>query len=140
MKDKLKHLLVAIEALRLHLHSLHLNSTCYSFHLLMQRLYEPLVGEFDTLGEHFVRLGGEVDSCWIADQALPILKRWESGEPCERALKAEKDFVALLTRAIKASESEIGVDNTLRGLVDSHGTAIFLLQQEEKGEQAEHKE
>lgn len=140
MKDKLKHILVAIEALRLLHHSLHLSATCYSLHLLFQRLYEPLVGEFDKLAEHFVRLGGEVDPCWIADQTSPLLRRWEEGEPCDRALRAENDLAALLSRVIKSSGSELAVDNSLRGMIDAHATHIYLLQQQEKGEHEEHEE
>ena len=129
MNDKLKELLVALEALRLLEHSLHLNATEYELHLLFQRLYEPLVDEFDKVAEHFVSLGGVVDPRWIAERSVPVLKRWEKCECCECALKAEEDLQILILATVKKSGDNLAVDNTLRGIADNHGTAIYLLRQ-----------
>jgi DNA-binding ferritin-like protein len=135
----LNHVLVILNALRLAEHCLHLNFCGdYSRHLLFERLYGGLVEEFDKVAEHFVRLGGEVDAAYITEQGLALQKRWyKTEDPLECALNAEQDLMKVLATACKQLGSDLGADNTLRGIADSHSTAIYLLQQTMKCEEDE---
>ena len=125
-----------LEAIRLLDHACHLNASgcnSYAHHLLFQRLYEPVVEQFDGIAEHAVRLGATIDPCEIGKQAYEWNERWEDPDCLARALKAEDALQRALSVLIGKAGKEIGLDNTLRGLADDHSTAIYLLKQAMKG-------
>ena len=140
MNKLLVELLAMLEAIRLLHHSCHLNAQgCYgySLHLLFERLYGgPVPGEFDEIGEHMIRMGGRADPCIIARQALQWQERWEKCKckcDIERALEAERNFCAAVAGLIKRNaDKDIGLDDSLRSIANSHGTAVMLLQQAAK--------
>ena len=134
MNKLLIELMAMLEALRLLHHTLHLNACgCagYARHLLFERLYGGIVDDFDKIGEHAVRLGAKVCPCDIAKQAMKWQETWEGEEnDIAHGLTGETALVrAISVICKKVGDADLGVDNTLRAMAESHGTAMYLLGQ-----------
>jgi len=132
MQKTLTAILALLHALRLSHHVAHLTAKgpqFYQTHLMFERLYTPLVDEFDGIAEFAVSVNVTFDACSITRDAYPLLEAWEkTADPIERALKAELDLQKAIKSAVD-SKLPAPLDNRLRTLADSHSTAIYLLQQ-----------
>lgn len=139
MNKLLTELMAMLEALRLLHHTCHLNAKGDDFfgtHKMFEQLYGGLVDEFDSIGEHVVRLGGEPCPCDISKGTCQWLDRWKKDDCIQAALTAEKALQTALAALVKKNaDSDIGLDNTLRGMADKHGTAVYFLQQTSKDDE-----
>jgi DNA-binding ferritin-like protein len=116
----------------------------YEDHLLMQRLYEGIDDEVDTVGERCVGLGGNE----TVDLTLQFKTMWafikenmSSGmtmpsmgnDLIQKSLNAEFMFLTLanMTKEILTANGLLtsGLDNMIAGLQDAHETNVYLLKQ-----------
>jgi len=124
-------------------------SQAYGDHLLFQRLYEAIDLEIDQLGEKTVGLGGNplVDSRHALVNMPRFINAVEEGlviSPDEspalakvrRSLLAERSFITAGEKLMKMLESKgqltRGVENLLGGILDTHETHVYLLEQRSK--------
>jgi DNA-binding ferritin-like protein len=133
MNKLLVEFLGLLEALRISHHVCHLTvkgKTFWGDHQMFAKLYDGLVGEFDEIGEHAVRLGADPCPCTIAETAAEWLERWTQKDCIQRALAAERAVQTALAALVrKNADADIGLDDTLRAISASHSTAVYLLQQ-----------
>lgn len=108
----------------------------YGDHLLLQRLYEGLDNEIDTLAEKLVAMFGveivnpAVQSVMMNQiiQSLSIVQN-----PIMRSLNAEKKLMRLLEHTFKSLEKQnnlsLGMNDFIAATANAHETYIYLLQQ-----------
>ena len=103
----------------------------YERHLLFERLYGALPGQFDGLAEKMVQLYGNevVDPVTLSEGVSGYLKSWTTAEDCvECGLKAEEELQAAL-KQLSSKDVSIGMSNFLQGIADAHETHLYLLGQ-----------
>lgn len=129
------HILAYLQALQRHHHSAHWQAkgvAGYQDHLLFERLYGVLADEIDGLAEKIVATFGadKVNASALTAEAAQLLAQWEAmPDPLTRALQAEQSLQQLLAVAVKLTGISLGMDDLLRGIADTHDTAVYLLQQ-----------
>jgi DNA-binding ferritin-like protein len=113
-------------------------SQFYGDHLMMQRLYESVGDEVDTLAEKLVGAFGSesVDCC---DQITMISDNvhWADDKAghdyIHRALIIEESLQTMLKKAyteLKATnELSLGMDDFIMGVANNHESNIYLLRQ-----------
>lgn len=120
----------------------------YSDHLLMQRLYEGIDPEIDSVGEKTVALGSE--DLVVVRRSLENMTKFlnaiqdspDSPEDSpslakiKKSLLAERSFITAGEKLIGMLRSKnqlsAGVENLLAGILDAHETHVYLLQQRVK--------
>lgn len=137
----LTNILAALRALHLSHWTAHWQATNYQDHILMQRLYEAIPEEIDTLAEKIVAVsgGGAVDMTsqmvLMHDFFDEVNASGETDGLC-RALFAEKLLQSILKNGyaeLKESGMSLGVDDFIMATADAHDTAVYLLQQSCRG-------
>ena len=138
----LSDLLGLLRALQVAHQSSHWEATCFSRHLLFERLYSPLGAEIDHVAEQSVFLYGQnvvgVDD--LTRRQTKWLDKWggkDHGEDdCDFACllcaqEREEDLATALKKVIAAFGSDIplALDNTLRTIADTHSTHLYLIKQ-----------
>jgi DNA-binding ferritin-like protein len=111
----------------------------YGDHEMMDRIYNTLIEEIDTLAEKIVSTyGGDAvnmveQAQIIANQLLPLVDAHSMNDPIRRALLIEeglqvvfKNIYALLTRPGGLS---LGMDDFLMSIANAHETNLYLLRQ-----------
>lgn len=108
----------------------------YGDHLLLQRLYEGLDNEIDTLAEKLVAMFG-VEIVNPAQQSVRMNQIIQSlstiQNPIMRSLNAEKKLMRLLEHTFKNLEKQnslsLGMNDFIAATANAHETYIYLLQQ-----------
>lgn len=108
----------------------------YGDHLLLQRLYEGIDVEIDTLAEKLVAQFG-VNVVNPAKQSLLVNQIVQKlsmiQDPILRSLEAEKKLMLLLENTFKVLEQQgqlsLGMNDFIAATANSHETFIYLLQQ-----------
>ena len=111
-------------------------SPYYGDHLLLQRLYEGLDNEIDTLAEKLVAMFG-VEIVNPAQQSVmmnQIIQNLSSVQnPIMRSLNAEKKLMRLLEHTfkslVKQNNLSLGMNDFIAATANAHETYIYLLQQ-----------
>jgi DNA-binding ferritin-like protein len=111
----------------------------YGDHLLMQRLYEGVIEEIDTLAEKIAGTYGSealnpVEQAQImANKLLPIAEVQSEGDPIERALFVEealqKIFKVIYSNLKKRDALTLGLDDFIMATANQHETYLYLLRQ-----------
>lgn len=111
----------------------------YGDHLLMQRLYEGVIEEIDTLAEKIAGTYGSdalnpVDQAQImANKLLPIAEIQSQGDPIERALFVEealqKIFKVIYKNLKERDALTLGLDDFIMATANQHETYLYLLRQ-----------
>tara|TARA_B100000900_G_scaffold416157_1_gene449592 strand:- start:4379 stop:4816 length:438 start_codon:yes stop_codon:yes gene_type:complete len=108
----------------------------YGDHLLLQRLYEGLDNEIDTLAEKLVAMFGveivnPAQQSVIMNQIIQSLSSVQN--PIMRSLNAEKKLMRLLEHTFKSLEKQnnlsLGMNDFIAATANAHETYIYLLQQ-----------
>jgi DNA-binding ferritin-like protein len=108
----------------------------YGDHLLLQRLYEAMDDEIDTLAEKIVGLYttmavDAVDQSRLNHQFIQGLAQWN--RPLNQSLVAEKTFQRILVTVRERLEANgsltLGLDDFLAATASAHETAVYLLKQ-----------
>ena len=111
-------------------------SPYYGDHLLLQRLYEGLDNEIDTLAEKLVAMFGveivnPAQQSVIMNQIIQSLSTVQN--PIMRSLNAEKKLMRLLEHTFKSLEKQnnlsLGMNDFIAATANAHETYIYLLQQ-----------
>ena len=108
----------------------------YGDHLLLQRLYEGLDNEIDTLAEKLVAMFG-VEIVNPAQQSVRMNQIIQSlstvQNPIIRSLNTEKKLMQLLEHTFKSLEKQnslsLGMNDFIAATANAHETYIYLLQQ-----------
>lgn len=111
----------------------------YGDHQLLQRIYEGVVEEIDTLAEKIVGTYGAgavkpVDQAQLmVNTLLPIAELQSEGDPLKRALIVEEALQKLFKKVysrLKASDSlSLGLDDFIMSMANNHETYLYLLRQ-----------
>jgi len=115
----------------------------YGDHQLLERIYNGLVKEIDTLAEKIVGGYGS-DSVAPVDQAqlmanslLPLVEMRAEANPILRALVVEEALQKIFKRIydfLKAQNSlSLGMDDFIMSIANEHETNIYLLRQRLRG-------
>lgn len=139
-KSRLQNLLAMLRAAQIVHHNAHWQTSGPSFvgdHSLFAELYEAIDDEYDTLAEKMIVMCG-VDCV----DAVPQLKLITTvvtravdatADLPKRSLMIEEGLQTVLEAVRdllkKEGELDIGMDNFLQGLADSHQTAVYKLTQ-----------
>jgi len=108
----------------------------YGDHLLLERLYEGLNDEIDTLAEKTVAMYGTgsvdpVDQAVLFSGIVQNLSMEKN--PILRSLNTEQKLVAMLEETFKALEAtgqlSLGLNDFIAATANSHETYVYLLQQ-----------
>lgn len=137
-RTALSRLVALLRAVQLLHHTAHwqtAGATFYGDHLLFERLYSGLEGEFDGLAEKAVAYCGPaaVDPLAQAQLVAAFVAGFAGADLARKSLAAEQLLQEEIEEAraviTDAGDMPLGLDNYLQGLADSHETAIYLLQQ-----------
>jgi len=107
----------------------------YGDHLLLERLYNAITDEIDTLAEKCVAFYGpaSVDPIAQAHMMSEILKRHAVPEPLLRALRIEQVLQSMFQDTYTSLETSgqlsLGLNDFIAATANAHETAIYLLQQ-----------
>ena len=108
----------------------------YGDHLLLQRLYEGIDNEIDTLAEKLVAMFGieivnPIQQSMKMNQIIQNLSSVQN--PIMRSLNAEKKLMRLLEHTFKSLEKQnnlsLGMNDFIAATANAHETYIYLLQQ-----------
>jgi DNA-binding ferritin-like protein len=112
-------------------------SNFYGNHLLLQRVYEGMVDEIDTLAEKIIGTYGSeaiqpVEQAQLmANKLMPVIDPALS--PLERALAVEevlqKVFKVAYEVLKKSGSMSLGMDDFIMSMASAHETNIYLLRQ-----------
>jgi len=109
----------------------------YGDHLLLQRLYEAVDDEMDTLAEKITSMygAGSIDPASQLAHMSFYINDWEkrSDHYLTRSLAAEEDFQIMLkdlyTFLDEMGTLSLGMDDFIMALASDHETAVYLLRQ-----------
>lgn len=107
----------------------------YGDHLLMERLYNSVEEEIDTLAEKIVgEFGSEaVDQVDQAKYMLQSLMSFSEKDPLKRSLLVEEmvqDFLKSIYNLLDSMNSmSLGLDDFIMSIANSHETNLYLLRQ-----------
>ena len=108
----------------------------YSNHLLFERLYNALPGQFDTLAEKIVAMCGSasVNAVDALNKTSVWVKAWSAiTNPIQMALRSESEVQQLIKDVydkLKAQKQlSCGMDDYLLALANEHETNQYLLGQ-----------
>lgn len=107
----------------------------YGDHLLLERLYNAVTAEIDTLAEKCVAYFGPecVDPVSQANLMAEILQKHGVSDPILRSLRIEQVLQAMLSETFttleKSGDLPLGMNDFLAATANAHETAIYLLQQ-----------
>jgi DNA-binding ferritin-like protein len=111
----------------------------YSDHLMLQRIYESLEGEIDSLAEKIVSYYGPeaVDPVQqaqlMANKLLPLADIASSKDPLKRALLIEEAlqvvFKTMYDLLKKNGQMTLGLDDFLMSMANAHESNLYLLRQ-----------
>lgn len=111
----------------------------YSDHQLMERLYEGIEDEIDTLAEKIVGEYGPVAVAPVpqAQQTIQSLLYHDHHDPIIRALKVEENIQPILSKVYDQVKSlggmSLGLDDYIMSIASAHETNIYLLRQRTQG-------
>lgn len=111
----------------------------YGDHLLLQRIYEGLIEEIDTLAEKIVGTYGAqavapVDQAQLmANTILPIAEAKAESDPIYRALLIEEalqvSFKNIYNSLKEMDVLTLGMDDFIMSMANAHETYLYLLRQ-----------
>lgn len=111
----------------------------YGDHLLLERLYESVIDEIDTLAEKIVGAYGSsavqpVDQAQLmTNSLLPLAEAQSEGNPIKRALIMEealqKIFKRVYSKLDQLDALTLGMDDFLMSMASAHETNLYLLRQ-----------
>jgi DNA-binding ferritin-like protein len=107
----------------------------YGDHLLLERLYNAITPEIDTLAEKAVAFYGpvSVDPVVQANMTADILAKHAVADPILRALRIEQVLQAMFKETFDTLEASghlsLGLNDFIAATANAHETAIYLLQQ-----------
>lgn len=107
----------------------------YGDHLLLERLYNAVTEEIDTLAEKCVSYFGPecVEPVSQANIMAEILQKHAVSDPLLRSLRIEQVLQAMLSETFttleKSGNLPLGLNDFLAATANAHETAIYLLQQ-----------
>ena len=111
----------------------------YGDHLLLERIYEGLIGEIDTLAEKIVGTYGglavsPVDQAQLmANTILPVAEVQAENNPILRALIVEEALQVAFKNIYKALKGmdilTLGMDDFIMSMANAHETNLYLLRQ-----------
>ena len=111
-------------------------SPYYADHLLLQRLYEGLDSEIDTLAEKTVSQYGiqSVDPVMQAQIFVQIVEKLsQDRDPIRRSYNAELSLLRMLEETFKDLESygklSLGLNDFIAATANAHETYMYLLKQ-----------
>lgn len=115
----------------------------YGDHLLLERIYESLIEEIDTLAEKIVGTYGAmavapVEQAQImANTLLPVAEAQAENDPIRRALVIEEALQVVfknIYNALKEIDAlTLGMDDFLMSMANAHETNLYLLRQRTRG-------
>ena len=115
----------------------------YGDHLLLERIYESLIEEIDTLAEKIVGAYGgmavaPVEQAQImANTVLPLAEAQAENDPIRRALVVEEAlqvvFKNIYNSLKKMNTLSLGMDDFLMSMANAHETNLYLLRQRTRG-------
>lgn len=112
-----------------------LGPTYYGDHLLLQRIYEAMPAEIDTLAEKMVGMYGSavVDAVCQAHVMIEFLEAQDIPDPISRALAVEEHLQVFLqdvfTRLETSNTLSLGMNDFIAATANAHETFIYLLRQ-----------
>ena len=107
----------------------------YGDHLLLERLYNAVTEEIDTLAEKCVAYFGPecVEPVSQANVMAEILQKHAVSDPILRSLRIEQVLQAMISETFntleKSGQLPLGLNDFLAATANAHETAIYLLQQ-----------
>jgi DNA-binding ferritin-like protein len=107
----------------------------YGDHLLLERLYNAITEEIDTLAEKSVAFYGPecVDPVAQANMMSAILANHAVADPILRAMRIEQVLQAMFKDTFDTLEAggqlSLGLNDFIAAAANAHETAIYLLQQ-----------
>ena len=104
----------------------------YGDHLLLQRLYDAVTGEIDTVGEKSMGITkdeGSVNLIKNIEMVSKIVNNIEYVDFFVGALKLERAFVMFCDEQVKNLANSEGVKNMYADMADKHEGHVYLLQQ-----------
>jgi len=110
----------------------------YGDHQLMERLYESLEDEIDTLAEKIVGEYGPVAVAPVpqAQQSIQVLIHNDATDPITRALIAEERIQPILKRVYDMIKDNggmsLGLDDFIMSIANAHETNLYLLRQRKR--------
>jgi starvation-inducible DNA-binding protein len=118
-------------------------SNFYGNHLLLERVYESLIDQIDTLAEKIICLYGSdainpVDQAQLmANKLLPLAEAESMGDPLKRALVVESALQAIFKAIYDLLKEEgsltLGLDDFIMSMANEHETNLYLLRQAHRG-------
>ena len=110
-------------------------SPYYGDHLMMERLYNAVSEEIDTLAEKIVAIYGPsaVEAVRQMQLSEDFLKQWKRPDPLEQAFVVEDSLQYLFAHAFQTLENmgqmSLGMNDFIAAAANSHETAVYLLTQ-----------
>lgn len=107
----------------------------YGDHLLLDRLYNALTDEIDTLAEKCVAFYGteSVDPVAQANMMSDMLVHHAESDPIVRALRIERFLQTMFAEVFEELEASgqmsLGLNDFIAAAANAHETAVYLLQQ-----------
>lgn len=111
----------------------------YSDHDLMERVYNTLIKEIDTLAEKIVGTYGvkavnAVEQAQLmANHLLPLAEAHSMNDPIRRALLIEEGLQVVFKNAYGMLKSQggltLGMDDFIMSMANTHDTSLYLLRQ-----------
>lgn len=117
------------------IHWLANGSQYYGDHLLLQRLYDAVTPEIDTIGEKALGIMKQESAVNLVENISMVSKilnnmDYGSVEVCfNSAVKLERAFIMFCGEQAKSDENSEGVKNLFAGMADKHEGHVYLLQQ-----------
>lgn len=105
----------------------------YGDHLMLERLYNAVTEEIDTLAEKMVDMCGaaSVDPVVQAHMMTRVLEAQQDADPIRRAYKVEMLLQSILATAFQRLEASrelsLGMNDFLAATANAHETALYLL-------------
>lgn len=110
----------------------------YEQHLLFERLYGSLPGEFDSLAEKLVAYFGSdaVNAVENMKKSQNWVNKWAKENLIEACIEAEKDLQRALQHGYdklkQADDITLGLDDYLMATANAHETNLYLLTRTKK--------
>jgi len=107
----------------------------YGDHLLLQRLYDEVTPEIDTVGEKALGITKENATVNLVENISMVLKivtnmEYGAMDVCfTSALKLERAFVKFCEDQATSSQNTEGVKNMFADMADKHEGHVYLIQQ-----------
>jgi len=115
----------------------------YGDHLLLERIYESLIEEIDTLAEKIVGTYGGMavapveQAQLMANTLLPVAEAQAENDPIRRALVIEEALQVVFKNIYNALKEmntlSLGMDDFLMSMANAHETNLYLLRQRTRG-------